>query len=57
MQSNIDLTWDAKKILKGAEIQVLYVNKLNQGDTKENSKYILNKVDMSTWNFIVNYQW
>ena len=56
-QTNIEFIWDAQKILKGAEIQVLYVNKHNQGDTKENSKYILNKVDMSTWNFIVNYQW
>jgi hypothetical protein len=55
VQTNLEITWDAKTVQKGLEVQFVYVNKSNQGETYNNPKYILNKVDMSTWNFIVNY--
>jgi hypothetical protein len=55
LQSNIEISWDAKKIAKGLDVQFVYVNKSKRGDTGDNPKYILNKVDMGTWNFIVNY--
>ena len=55
LQSNIEINWDAQKIAKGLDVQFVYVNKSKQGDTVDNPKYNLNKVDMSTWNFIVNY--
>jgi hypothetical protein len=55
IQTNLEINWDAKNLVKGLDVQFIYVNKSNQGETHENLKYILNKVNMSTWNFIVNY--
>lgn len=56
IQTNLEINWNAKSFAKGLEVQFVYVNKTNQGETYNNPKYILNKVNMSNWNFIVNYQ-
>ena len=55
-QTNIELLIDASKIAKGLDFQLLFANKTNQGDTMENTKYIQNKVNMNSWNFVVNYR-
>lgn len=56
IQTNLEINWNAKSFAKGLEVQFVYVNKTNQGETYDNPKYILNKGNMSNWNFIVNYQ-
>lgn len=55
-QMNLEILIDASKIAKGLDFQFLLANKTNQGDTMENSKYIQNKVNMNSWNFVVNYR-
>ena len=55
-QTNIELLIDASKIAKGLDFHLLFANKTNQGDTMGNTKYIQNKVNMNSWNFVVNYR-
>lgn len=55
-QMNLEVLIDASKIAKGLDFQFLFAHKTNQGDTMENSKYIQNKVNMNSWNFVVNYR-
>jgi hypothetical protein len=54
-QTNIDIRYSMPKYFHGAELQLLYVYKGKVGETYNNEKYVINKVDMSTLNFIVNY--
>lgn len=54
-QLNIDLSYEFVNFLEGLEIQALYVHKTNQGDTYQNEKYIINKVNMSNYNLIFNF--
>ena len=54
-QLNIDLSYEFVDFLEGLEIQALYVHKANQGNTYQNEKYIINKVDMSNYNLIFNF--
>lgn len=54
-QLNVDLSYEFTDFLEGLEIQALYVHKANQGDTYENKKYIINKVNMSNYNLILNF--
>ncbi len=55
-QLNIDLRYKFSNFFKGFESQLLYVYKEKTGNTYGNNKYVINKVDMSSWNFVVNYQ-
>jgi len=52
---NLDLTYEFTDFLEGLEIQALYVHKANRGNTYENEKYIINKVNMSNYNLIFNF--
>lgn len=54
-QLNLDLTYEFTDFLEGLEIQALYVHKANQGETYQNEKYIINKVNMSNYNLILNF--
>ena len=54
-QLNIDLSYEFVDFLEGLEIQALYVHKANQGETYQNEKYIINKVNMSNYNLILNF--
>ena len=54
-QLNVDLTYEFTDFLEGLEMQALYVYKANQGDTYQNEKYIINKVNMSNYNLILNF--
>lgn len=55
-QLNIDLRYKFAGLLKGLETQLLYVYKDKTGNTYGNDKYVINKVDMSLWSFVLNYQ-
>jgi hypothetical protein len=54
-QLNLDLSYEFVNFLEGLEIQALYVHKANQGETYQNEKYIINKVNMSNYNLIFNF--
>ncbi len=55
-QLNIDIRYKFAGLLKGLETQLLYVFKDKTGNTYGNDKYVINKVDMSLWNLVFNYQ-
>ena len=54
-QLNIDVRHVFEGFLKGLEAQFLFVYKGKSGSSYGNDKYIINKVDMSLWNFVLNY--
>lgn len=54
-QLNVDLAYEFEGLLKGLEADLLYVNKGRQGNTYNNDKYVINKVDMNQWNLVLNY--
>ena len=54
-QLNLEVIYEFVNFLEGLEIQALYVHKSNQGDTYENEKYIINKVNMSNFNVVLNF--
>ncbi len=54
-QLNMELTYEFDNFLEGLEIQALYVHKANQGETYGNEKYIINKVNMSNYNLVLNF--
>lgn len=54
-QVNFDVRYTFTKIFQGLEAHFLVVGKISEGETYENPKYILNKVDMVTYNFMLNY--
>ncbi len=54
-QLNIELNYEFTNFLEGLELQALYVHKTNQGETYENEKYIINKVNMSNYNLVLNF--
>ncbi|OQP59047.1 OprD family outer membrane porin [Niastella populi] len=54
-QLNIDIHHEFEGWLKGLEAHFLYVYKGRSGDSFGNDKYVINKVDVSSWNFIFNY--
>lgn len=55
-QLNIDLRYKFSDFLKGFDIQLLYVHKNKTGTTYGNEKFVINKVDMSNWNLVINFQ-
>jgi hypothetical protein len=55
-QLNIDTRYKFGGIFKGLETQLLYVYKGKIGNNYGNDKFVINKVDMSLWNIVFNYQ-
>lgn len=55
-QWNFEVSSPLKKVLNGLEIQFLYVYKKQEGNSYSNEKYIINKVNMSNFNVVLNYQ-
>lgn len=55
-QLNIDARYRFAGLLRGLETQLLFVYKGKAGRTYDNDKYVINKVDMSLWNLVFNYQ-
>ena len=54
-QLNIDMRYAFNGFLNGLGAQLLYVYKNKLGNTPIATKYIINKVNMSLWNFVLNY--
>ena len=54
-QINADVRYFFSGLLKGFEVQLLVVGKMNHGNTYENDKYVFNKVNMIQNNLVVNY--
>ncbi|MBC6490241.1 OprD family outer membrane porin [Flavihumibacter stibioxidans] len=54
-QLNATLKYDFQKVLKGFDAQFIYVYKGGIGKDFGNPKYIINKVDKSHFNLIINY--
>ncbi|RTY90685.1 hypothetical protein EKM01_09610 [Flavobacterium sp. RSP46] len=55
VQTNADVRYQFQGMLKGFYAQLLYVHKFNAGETYANKNYILNKTNMSTISFILNF--
>lgn len=54
-QLNMDIRHEFKGFFKGLGAQLLFAHKIRSGNTYENDKYVINKVDMSSWNIVLNY--
>lgn len=54
-QLNMDIRHEFNGFFKGLESQFLFVYKGKSGSSHENEKYVINKVDMSSWNLVLNY--
>lgn len=54
-QMNIEMLHEFKGWLKGLEAQVLFVYKGKSGNSFGNDTYVINKVNMGSWNFVLNY--
>lgn len=54
-QINFNLIYHFHKALEGLHCQVLLAGKINQEETYDQEKYILNKVNMLNGSFVVNY--
>ena len=55
VQTNADVRYQFQGMLKGFDAQLLYVHKFNVGENYANKNYILNKTNMSTINFMLNF--
>jgi hypothetical protein len=54
-QINADVRYAFAGMLKGAEAQLLIAHKIKQGDTYKDDKFVINKVNMTVYNLILNY--
>jgi len=55
IQVNADVRYDFNKALKGLDAQFLIVGKWRTGETYNNKKFELNKVNMVQYNVVLNY--
>jgi hypothetical protein len=55
IQLNTDIRYRFSGFLKGMETQLLIAGKINKGNTYNNNKYVFNKVNMVSYNLVVNY--
>lgn len=54
-QINGDVRYSFSGTFKGLEAQLLIAGKINNGETYNNPRYEINKVDILQYNFLVNY--
>jgi len=55
MQTNVQVSYIFIGRLQGLQSSLLYVYKCNKGETYRNAKFIINKVNMSNINLILDY--
>ncbi len=55
LQINADFKYEFQGLLQGLDIDVLYVYKANMGAIHNDLKYVINKVNMSNINIVLNY--
>lgn len=56
-QLNVGMSYQFKGFLEGLDAQLLVVRKDNVGATYDNNRYVFNKVNLSHFNFILNYHY
>lgn len=56
-QINLGITYQFEHYLKGLSALLLIVRKDEQGTTYNNDRYVFNKVNMTHFNFILNYHY
>ncbi|MFN8863697.1 MAG: OprD family outer membrane porin [Flavobacteriales bacterium] len=54
-QTNLDIRYEWKGILKGMETQILVVSKMRAGNVYDDMRYVINKVDMTLYHVVFNY--
>lgn len=54
-QLNVDIRHTFSGPLEGLRAQLLYVWKGRMGNTYGNEAYVINRVDMTNWNLVLNY--
>jgi hypothetical protein len=54
-QVNADVQFNFDKFVEGLTAQILLVYKYGIGDVHNDQKYVINKVDMLNYNFVLNY--
>jgi len=54
-QINGDVRYSFTGTFKGLEAELLIAGKINNGETYNNTRYEINKVDMLQYNFVLNY--
>ena len=54
-QVNADVRYPFAGMLKGLEAEVLFVGKINNGETYNNKRFEFNKVNMALYNLVLNY--
>ena len=55
LQANLDVRFQLNQLMQGLEGQLLFVCKYGIGETYNNPKYQINKVNMLLTNFVLNY--
>lgn len=55
-QANAECVYSFSGFLKGLDVRLLVVGKLNQGDTHGNLKYVYNKVNMFNFNGVIDFK-
>ncbi len=55
-QFTANVTFQFSGKMKGLNAQMLFVRKDNRGEIYDNDRYVINKVNMSQLNFVLNYQ-
>lgn len=55
-QFNAGVKYAPAGTMKGLELEMLFVYKGRAGNVYGNDRYVINRVDMSTWSFLVNYR-
>lgn len=55
IQANLDLRYTFGGWLEGFDVQYLLAAKINTGQTYDNLKYVINKVDMQSHNLVLNF--
>lgn len=54
-QINADIRYSFDKVLKGLDAQLLVVYKHGLGETYDNDRFVINKVNMVLYNLVLNY--
>ena len=55
LQINADVRYTFSKMFSGLEAQLLVAGKIKKGDTGNNKRYEINKVNVTIYNFVLNY--
>lgn len=54
--TNLDIRYSFSGFWKGLEAQLLVVNKTGMGETYDDLRFVINKVDMFLYNLVINYR-